>query len=104
MASARDVKMKEYCDSMFDELTDAKTRILDLVGCIEQMQGDQRELIKSHSGHLRDIANTIDWKLEILTKACPADWTKYSKEAESASVKVPEKFDKEYAAGGDIGG
>lgn len=104
MASARDADMKKYCDSMFDVLTDAKTSILELVGCIDQMQGGQRDLIKAHSGHLRDIANTIDWKLEILTKACPADWTKYSKGAESASVKVSEKFDKEYAAGGDVGG
>jgi hypothetical protein len=68
------------------------------------MQEPEKEMLKSHIGHLRDIANTIDWKLEILTKVCPADWTKYSKGAESASVKVPEKFEKEYAAGGDIGG
>lgn len=105
MASARDIRMSNYCDSIFDELTDMKSRVLDLVGCIEQMQGEDKKIVKSHITHLRDIANLIDWKLEILTKVCPADWTKYSKGAEDlVSVKVPEKFDSELAAAGDMGG
>ena len=105
MASARDISMGNYCDSIFDELTDMRSRALDLVGCIEQMQGQEKELVKSHITHLRDIANLIEWKLEILTKVCPADWTKYSKGAEhSVSVKVPEEFDLEFAAAGDMGG
>ncbi len=105
MASAKDIGIKNYCDSIYDELTDMKSRALDLVGCIEQMQGEDKEMVKAHITHLRDIANLIDWKLEILTKVCPADWTKYSKGAEDrVSVKVPEKFDKELAAAGDMGG
>jgi|SRR5208337_42110 len=105
MASARDISMGNYCDSIFDELTDMRSRALDLVSCIEQMQGEDKKLVKSHITHLRDIANLIEWKLEILTKVCPADWTKYSKGAENlVSVKVPESFDSEFAAAGDMGG
>jgi hypothetical protein len=104
MASARNIGMRSYCDSVFDELMDAKSRILGLAECIGQMQGPEKEILKPHIRHLEDIANTIDWKLEILTKVCPADWTRYSKGAESVSVKVPENFDKEFAAGGDVGG
>lgn len=104
MASVRNVDMRNYCDSMFDELTDVKSRILDLVACIDEMPAPQREMLKSHVGHLRDIANTIDWKLEILTKVCPADWTRYSPAAESGSVKVPESFETDLAGGGNVGG
>jgi len=36
---------------------------------------------------------------------CPADWTKYSEGAENlVSVKVPERFDREFAGAGDMGG
>jgi hypothetical protein len=104
MATARDISMTKYCDSIFDELSDMKSRTLALVGCIEEMKGEEKEMVKSHITHLRDIANLIEWKLEILTKVCPADWTKYSKGAENVSVKVPEEFDHEFAAAGDVGG
>ncbi len=105
MASAKNIGITNYCDAVFDELTDMKSRVLDLVGCIEHMQGRDKEIVKSHITHLRDIANLVDWKLEILTKVCPADWTKYSKGAENeVSVRVPEESDREFAAAGDMGG
>ncbi len=105
MASARNIGITNYCDLVFDELTDMKSRALDLVGSIENMKGEEKEIVKSHITHLRDIANLIDWKLEILTRVCPADWTKYSKGAENVvSVKEPEGFDREFAAAGDMGG
>ncbi|HKN19067.1 MAG TPA: hypothetical protein VJW95_04655 [Dissulfurispiraceae bacterium] len=105
MGSAKDIGMTNYCDSVFDELTDMKSRALDLVGCIERMKDEDKEIVKSHITHLRDIANVIDWKLEILTKVCPAGWTKYSKGAENVvSVKEPGELDRKFAAAGDMGG
>ena len=104
MASARDIDMRNYCDAVFDELMNAKSMVLGLADSIGQMQLQEKELLKTHIRHFHDIADTIDWKLEILTKVCPADWTRYSAGAESASVKAPESFEKEFAAGGDIGG
>ncbi len=105
MASARNIKdIRSYCDVVFGELTDMKASILGLVGDIELMQGHDKELVGSHSRHLRDIANTIDWKLEILTKACPADWMKYSAGAESVSVQEPGRFAREFTSPGDFGG
>jgi len=104
MASAKDINIKNYCDSVYDELMDAKSRILGLAGCVEGMKGEEKEMLKTHIRHFHDIVNTIDWKLEILTKVCPATWTKYSKGAESASVKAPESFEKDFAAAGDMGG
>jgi hypothetical protein len=105
MASARSINMSNYCDSVYDELMDAKSRILGLAECIDQMQGQEKEMVKTHIRHLHDIANTIDWKLEILTKVCPTDWNRYSAGAESSvSVRSPEGFEKDFAAGGDVGG
>ena len=111
MASVRNITdMKNYCDVVFGELTDMKSRLLNLIETIDKMKGRDKEIVSGshdhgthdHISHLRDIANTIDWKLEILTKVCPADWMKYAAGAESVSVKVPEKF--EDVAFGDFGG
>ena len=111
MASVRNIaNMRSYCDVMFDELTGMKSRLLNLIETIDKMRGSDKKIVSrahdhgthDHISHLRDIVNTIDWKLEILTKVCPADWMKYAAGAESASVKVPEKF--EDVAFGDFGG
>jgi len=105
MGSAKNIGITNYCDAVFDELTDMKSRVLDLVGCIEHMKGEEKEIVKSHITHLRDIANLIDWKLELVTKVCPAGWTKYSLGAENiVSVKVPDESNRELAAAGDMGG
>ncbi|MBF0506547.1 MAG: hypothetical protein HQL09_06910 [Nitrospirae bacterium] len=107
MASGRSIgNIRSYCDVIFDELTDMKSRVLGLVRDIELMQGHDKELVISHVRHLNDIANTIDWKLEILTKVCPTDWMRYAAGAESVSVKVPGKaeFDKDFTSAGDFGG
>lgn len=111
MASAKDIReMRNYCDEVFGELTDMKSRLRGLIEAINRMQGSNKEMVSGannhgthdHISHLQDIVNTIDWKLEILTKVCPADWMKYAAGAETVSVKVPERF--EEAALGDFGG
>jgi hypothetical protein len=103
MASAGNIEFRNYCDSVYDELTDMKERLYDLVSCIEYMPENEKKVLHPHIRHLKDIANTIDWKLEIITKVCPADWSKYSKETDSPSVKVPEKSGEDFA-GGYVGG
>jgi len=111
MASVRKISdIRNYCDVVFGELTDMKARLNNLIETIDTMQGRNKELVNGphdhgshdHISHLRDIADTIDWKLEILTKVCPADWMKYAANAERVAVKVPEKF--ENVALGDFGG
>ena len=111
MGSVRDISgMTNYCDAVFGELTDMKARLLNLIQTIDNLQGPDKEMVNGakdhgthdHISHLRDIANTIDWKLEILTKVCPTGWMKNAAGAERASVKVPEKF--EEVAFGDFGG
>ncbi len=107
MASGRSINnIRSYCDVIFDELSDMKSRVLGLVRDIELMQGHEKDMVASHVRHLKDIANTIDWKLEILTKVCPTDWMKYAAGAESVSVRALEKseLDKDFTSPGDFGG
>jgi hypothetical protein len=105
MASAREVAVRNYCDRVYDELSGMKSRLLDFVKEIEMGTGPDKDMLKTHIPHFHDIIRTIDWKLEILTKVCPFDWTKYAGEVERTSVESQEgKFEKESMAGGYIGG
>ncbi|MEW6587203.1 MAG: hypothetical protein AB1442_16530 [Nitrospirota bacterium] len=106
MAGAKDIGFRDYCDSMYNELSGMKSRLLGFVREIEQMTEPEKEVLKSHIPHFREIVNFIDWKLEILTKVCPFDWTGYAGEVErTVSVRVQEEMpEKEPVAGGYIGG
>ncbi len=105
MATKRS-NLMEYCDSLYSELSGMKSRLLDFAGQIEQMQGPEKEQLTSHIPHLQEIAKTIDWKLEILLKACPYDWREFDKEYESTtSVPAPDTTSEDdEVAGGFVGG
>jgi hypothetical protein len=102
----RGKEMMEYCDSLYTELSGMKSRLLDFSGQIEQMKEPEKKQLESHIPHLQEIAKTIDWKLEILLRACPYDWREFDKEYESsASVPAPEtQGEDEEVGGGSLGG
>jgi hypothetical protein len=96
--------IKKYCDTMYDDLQDMKSRLYELIDHINSMEPrDQYEkVVKTHAPHLKDIADTIDWKLQILVKACPTDWEKIPET--DVSVREPEQSEKDTAALGNLGG
>ena len=106
MANVRDAKVRNYCESVYTELSAMKSKLLGFVKEIEQMTGPGKGELKSHIPHFRDMVNTIDWKLEILMKVCPSDWTGYAHDIEStASVRIQEEVpEKEQVSAGYIGG
>lgn len=105
MAKGKGIGFREYCDSVYCELTEMKARVLSLVSDVEQMEGPEKEQLRPHITHFQDIAKMIEWKLEILTKVCPFDWTGFEGDVESTvSVRLSEPAEKEVVAGGFIGG
>ncbi len=106
MAKERDTRVRNYCESVYTELFAMKSKLLGFVRDIEQMTGPEKEQLKSHIPHFRDIVNTIDWKLEILMRICPSEWTGYARDVESTvSVRVQEEVpEKEQVSAGYLGG
>ncbi len=104
MASVKDIEFRKYCDSMYSELSDMKSRLLVFVRDIEHMEGPGKELLRSHISHFQDIIRTIDWKLEILTRVCPFEWAGYSGVENTASVRVDEELSREQVVSGGYGG
>ncbi|MCL5024699.1 MAG: hypothetical protein M1497_15295 [Nitrospirae bacterium] len=106
MAASKDLTYKNYCDTVYTELTNTKARLLDLVKSIEMMGVPEKERLMSHIPHLLDIVNMIDWKLDIVVKVCPVDWQGFEGKFETtASVGVEENPEqRESVAPGDVGG
>jgi len=106
MAVSRDINFGNYCDTVDRELTQMKSRLFDIIKSIETMSGPETQRLAPHVQHLRDIANTIDWKLEILMRVCPVDWKGFGGKVEStASVQVEENQETlNSIAGGYVGG
>lgn len=107
MAATKNTGFENYCNRMYSELSQMRTKLLGFVSEIEQMKGPEKELLKSHVSHFEEIAKTIEWKLEILTRVCPFDWAGYPSVEKTASVRMDEDLVKKYPVGvgaGDIGG
>jgi len=104
MASVKSREFRNYCDDMYRELSGMKSRVEGFVHEIEHMKGPEGEVLKPHISHFQDIARTIDWKLEILTRVCPFEWSGYTNVERTASVFVEELPEKETIGAGYLGG
>lgn len=107
MKTKTDKERKNYCDILDKELTRMKSRLMEIASEVESLGGREGELLKPHVAHLHDIAGTIEWKLDIMLKACPFDWHGHEKKYESTvSVSGLENVaeTEKVVSGGSIGG
>jgi hypothetical protein len=105
MASVMNVKeSKVFCDEVFRELTDMKENIIKL---------RDRSVAKSPGKdieggmfvrHLNDLADQIDWKLQILSHSCPVDWKGSADYTETAQVNMTEQSREVDFSPGYVGG
>ncbi len=74
MATVTDVKgTKAFCDDVYTELTGMKRKLMELQNRIKTV-GRENEVIDTFQRHLCELADEIDWKLQILAHACPYHW------------------------------
>ena len=93
-----------YCDELLNELAYMIQTVDELKVHAADTFGGASEVARVHARHLTDIAEYLDWKLEILTKACPFEWKGLGDTVEDVvSVRQPELSGPDFA-GGYIGG
>jgi hypothetical protein len=101
MASLMNVKeSKGFCDEVYTKLADMKKQLIELKG---------RSVAKSpgldieggmFGRHLGELADQIEWKLQILAHSCPVDWKGSADYEEIAEVDTMEKSrDVEFSPG-----
>lgn len=98
MGTVKDIKKNEYCDEVLNELAFMIQNVNELRVMLEKAYGKESDVFRIHDRHLVELAEHIDWKLQILATACPFDWKGLGPDVQSeVSVREPEM-----AAGRDI--
>ena len=104
MGTIQDKGTTGYCDDVLSELAFMIQTVNELKVHAAETYGSGSEAARVHDRHLTEIAEYLDWKLEILTKACPFDWKGLDDSVESVvSVRQPEPSGADFS-GGYLGG
>jgi hypothetical protein len=100
MATVKEIDVKIFCDTVYTELSGMKKRIDQMRADLARIYGEKTALFEKFDRHLGELGGQIEWKLEILSHACPYDW-KGSVEFAENVVSVPQS---ETAMGPDFSG
>jgi hypothetical protein len=108
MGSVKDEKetmVKAFCDDVYSELQIMRMRILSVNDELALTYGEESQPFKTYRRHLMELADQIEWKLQILSHACPYDWKGSVEKVENiVSVRQPEIPSGPDFSGGYIGG
>lgn len=99
--------IKDYCDSMYGELTGMKARLYDILRVIERMPREEQAKIRPQTEELHILVGDLSRKIDRLLQECPADWSKGKMEIEEIKEQLTEKinwWDATHIAGGYVGG
>ena len=108
MASVLDIKnkdVKSFCDEVYTELEGMKMKIVAMNEELSMAYGDDSEPNHMFKRHLGELADQIEWKLQILSHACPYDWKGSKGDVENTvSVRQQETVEGPDFSGGYVGG
>lgn len=105
MTAVKVISEKEYLKEVFTELEAVKGRILALRKDLALITAGGQGIYSAHDRHLLELAEYIDWKLQVLEKGTAFDWKAAGTIVESdVSVRAPEKTTGPDFSGGYLGG
>lgn len=106
MASVMNVKeSKEFCDEVFTQLTEMKEKVIKL----RDRSSAGKPISDTDGGkftrQLTELADHIEWRLQILSHSCPYEWKGASDYEGNAQVDEMERApDSDKFSGGYVGG
>ncbi len=105
MASVMNMKeSKGFCDEVYTRLAEMKEKIIELKDrSVAESPGKDIEG-GMFGRHLSELANQIEWKLQILAHSCSVDWKGSADYEETAQVNTVEKSEDSEFSPGYIGG
>jgi hypothetical protein len=105
MTAVKAITEQEYLKEVFTELEAVKGRVLALRQDLAMVTAGGRGNYAAHDRHLLELAEYIDWKLQVLEKGTSFDWKAAGTIVESVvSVSAPEKSGGPDISGGYLGG
>jgi len=108
MATANEIKEKVFFEEVYKVLEGFKMRIFLLREELARTYGKDSRMFLDHDRHLIEMAEYIDWKIQVLEKGTSFDWktatgNKVKIESE-VSVLPPDTTTGSDISGGYIGG
>ena len=85
--------IRNYCDSMYAELTGMKAKVYDILRVIERMPREERAKIRFQTDELQILVGDLSRRIDRLMQECPADWSKAKLEIEALKEQLAEKID-----------
>ena len=105
MATAKNIKVNSFCDTVTRELSEMKEGIHIIREEAKKAYGVESEEFRRYDVHLCELADMIDWKLQLVMKSCPFDWKGGGKDIESdVQVEALGELPEIDFSGGYIGG
>ena len=99
------IMTKAFCDDVYTELAGMRMKLLAMRDELELTYGGESEPFKTYQRHVIELADQIEWKLQILSHACPFDWKGSREQVESiVSVEQPLSAGSPELSGGYVGG
>ena len=108
MATANELKEKAYFTDVYKELEGIKRRLYVLREELARTYDIDSPMLMVHDRHLVEMAEYIDWKLQVLEKGTSFDWktakgSRLNIESD-VSVRGPEDITGPEISGGYLGG
>jgi hypothetical protein len=90
MATAREIKEKAYFEEVYNVLDGFKMRLYLLREELAKTYGNDSRVFLGHDRHLLEMAEYIDWKIQVLEKGTSFDWktARGNKERVESDVSV----------------
>ncbi len=105
MATVKNIKINSFFDTVTRELSEMKEGIHIIREEAKKTYGAESEEFRRYDVHLCELADMIDWKLQLVMKASPFDWKGTGMDIESdVQVESLGKFPDIDFSGGYVGG
>jgi hypothetical protein len=88
MATAKEIKEKVYFDEVYNVLNEIKMKLSAVHEDLAKTYGKDSRIFIEHDRHLLDMAEYIDWKLQVLEKGTGFDWKVAKRENIESDVSV----------------
>ena len=98
MAVTKDIK-KSICDETFAQLAEVKEKIVALRDSLDRKYPGETRILEIYDRHLSELADQIDWKLQIMSHSCAYDWKGSEDFGETVSVGPADKSEEDFSPG-----
>jgi hypothetical protein len=103
MATIKNIK-RDYCNDVYTELSGMRDKLMKMREDLARTYGGEAPLFSLFDRHLGELVDQVEWKLQILSHACPYDWKGSAGYEENlVSVGQVEKTTNDFS-GGYLGG